>query len=247
MVLGAWPRRALAAVGALDLRKLRASAFRCPLCGPSLLVQLNDDEVAIRCARCGATPIAMSLACVLCACAPMLGEARVYELSARGAFHRFLRNRARSLVGSQYVAGAIPGSEVAGIRMEDVQRLTFPSCHFDICTSTEVFEHVPDDRKAFAEMWRVLKPGGLLFFTVPLDMHADTRERARMTDGALLHVLPPEYHRDPAFRERPVLAFRNYGKDIVARLIEAGFSQSWIRYPDVSWFGYSRPVIVALK
>ena len=243
-----WVHRVRQALSLLRGDRTRIKPFRCPLCGPSLLVQLDKNEISIRCGRCGATPIAMSIASVLSAQIPNLGAAAVYELSARGPLHRFLQREAASLVSSQYVEGEVPGSDVGGVRVEDVQCLTFPSSSFDVCTSTEVFEHVPNDRQAFTEILRVLRPGGVLLFTVPITLNANTRERATIVDGALVHLLPPEYHRDPAAGHSPVLAFRDYGVDIVARLNEAGFSQAEIMTPaGMSWFGYGRPVILARK
>jgi len=244
----AWAHHVRQALRLLRARRTRIKPFRCPLCGPSLLVQLDKHELAIRCARCGATPIAMSIASVLGAQIPNLGAAAVHELSARGPLHRFLQRKAASLVSSQYVEGEVPGSDVGGVRVEDVQRLTFPSSSFDVCTSTEVFEHVPNDRQAFAEILRVLRPRGVLLFTVPITLNANTRERAAIVDGTLVHLLPPEYHRDPAGGQSPVLAFRDYGVDIVVRLNEAGFSKAEMIYPaGMSWFGCRRPVILARK
>jgi len=151
-------------------------------------------------------------------------------------------------VSSQYVAGATPGSYVDGVRVEDVERLTFASSTFDVCTSTEVFEHVADDRQAFREVLRVLKPGGMLVFSVPINLDAGTVERAHVVDGSVVHLAPPEYHFDPASRHAPILAFRTYGRDIVGRLVDAGFSSVEIAQPrDGPWFGFRRPVIVAVK
>lgn len=232
----------------LNLRAAGVRPFRCPMCGPSVLLRLDAGELAVRCVRCGATPIAMSLASAVRAHVPELRHAAVYELSARGAFHDFLRRHCRSFVVSQYVEGARCGSIVDGVRVEDVQRLTFPDASFDLCTSTEVFEHVPDDRRAFGEVLRVLKPAGVMLFTVPIDPGATTRERAALADGRLVHFAPPEYHHDPASRLEPVLSFRDYGHDIVQRLRDAGFARAGIvRAPDGPWFGYARPVIAGWK
>jgi SAM-dependent methyltransferase len=42
---------------------------------------------------------------------------------------------------------------------------------FDLVLACDVIEHVEDDRRAFAELTRVLRPGGVLIFSVPL--HSD--------------------------------------------------------------------------
>jgi SAM-dependent methyltransferase len=247
-VADSWSRRLGRGIRVLRVSRARAKPFRCPLCGPSVLVRLDENEVAIRCLRCGATPIAMSLVSALLALVPDLRMATVFELSGRGPLYRFLRRHSQSVVGSQYVEGVAPGSSVAGVRVEDVQRLTFPANSFDICTSTEVFEHVADDRRGFAEVLRVLKPGGLFLFTVPIDLNANTRERAAIVGGKVVHFVPPEYHLDPASMQSPVLSFRDYGRDIVARLNEAGFSRVEIVHPaGAPWFGYQRPVLLGRK
>lgn len=49
----------------------------------------------------------------------------------------------------------------------DATRLPFPDESFDRAMASEVLEHVPDDAAAFAELARVLKPGGTLAITVP--------------------------------------------------------------------------------
>jgi 2-polyprenyl-3-methyl-5-hydroxy-6-metoxy-1,4-benzoquinol methylase len=49
----------------------------------------------------------------------------------------------------------------------DICHLGFADGSFDIVVSSEVIEHVPEPRKAVAELARVLKPGGLLALTTP--------------------------------------------------------------------------------
>jgi ubiquinone/menaquinone biosynthesis C-methylase UbiE len=46
-------------------------------------------------------------------------------------------------------------------------RLPFADASFDKAVSSEVLEHLPDDRAALAELYRVLRPGGTLVVTVP--------------------------------------------------------------------------------
>jgi SAM-dependent methyltransferase len=45
--------------------------------------------------------------------------------------------------------------------------LEFPDGHFDRIVSLEAFEHIDDMRRAAAECWRVLRPGGEFVVTAP--------------------------------------------------------------------------------
>lgn len=65
--------------------------------------------------------------------------------------------------GHEAAGAAAPGTVVAG----DALRLPFPDGAFDRVIAAEVLEHIPDDRRAAAELARVLRPGGTLAVTVP--------------------------------------------------------------------------------
>jgi len=159
-----------------------------------------------------------------------LGPARaatVYELSSRGALCRYLRRTFAQVTVSELWDDVTPGRFRDGVQCQDVQRLTHGDGSYDLVTSTEVFEHVPDDRRAFAEVHRVLRRGGLLVFTVPLMDAGPTLERAEIRDNRIVHLVTPEYHGDRLRGRRGVLAFRTYGPDIVDRLRAAGF-EAWL-------------------
>jgi ubiquinone/menaquinone biosynthesis C-methylase UbiE len=49
----------------------------------------------------------------------------------------------------------------------DAQALPFCDGAFSHAVCSEVLEHLEDDRRALAELWRVLRPGGVLALTVP--------------------------------------------------------------------------------
>jgi SAM-dependent methyltransferase len=53
-------------------------------------------------------------------------------------------------------------------RTGEITALPFGNEGFDLVVAFDVIEHVEDDQRAFAELTRVLKPGGRLIFSVPL-------------------------------------------------------------------------------
>lgn len=49
----------------------------------------------------------------------------------------------------------------------DAMSLPFRDCTIDVIICAQVYEHVPDDRRLFEEIYRVLVPGGVAFFSGP--------------------------------------------------------------------------------
>jgi len=232
------------------IHMLQPVAFRlgwwaCPLCGHHLQLRLDIDEMGVRCARCGASPVTQSIVAVIRAECPALTALSAYELSSRGALVDWLAARVGKLTTSEYLPGVAPGDTAGGVRCEDVQHLSFADAMFDLCTSTEVFEHVADDHAGFSELRRVLRPGGKFIFTVPLGGAEHTVERARMIGGGVVHLLEPEYHGDPYSPGTRVLCMRNYGSDIVERLRAAGFSSARLLRPAADMMHCARTVVVA--
>jgi SAM-dependent methyltransferase len=225
-----------------------AIAFqRCPYCGPSIFARLRREAVGVRCMRCAASAIHLAIGWAIRDTVARLDECDVCELSARGPLADFLSRRAKSLATSEYFADVPRGTSRDGVRCEDVQELSYADARFDLVTHTEVLEHVPDGARAFAELFRVLRPGGIMIFTVPLHGGARTVERARLRDGRIEHLLEPVFHYDP-LRRAGVLAYRDYGNDILDTLRKAGFVDSRITTARgrVPWVVDS-PIIVARK
>ena len=59
----------------------------------------------------------------------------------------------------------LPG---ATIKLGSAEEAHFPADSFDVITAWDVFEHVPDLDAASSSVMRMLKPGGLLTFVVPV-------------------------------------------------------------------------------
>lgn len=96
----------------------------------------------------------------------------------------------------------------------DITSLPFPDGVFDAIICAHVLEHVPDDRKAMRELYRVLSEDGWLLVDVPLDRGREsTYEDPSVTD-------PVEREKEYGQRDH----VRLYGQDFTDRLEEAGFS-----------------------
>jgi ubiquinone/menaquinone biosynthesis C-methylase UbiE len=102
-----------------------------------------------------------------------------------------------SVVGIDLTAAGLAIARRAGraVAQADAACLPFDSGRFDLVTSFDVLQCVPDDEVAAREIARVLKPGGFVVGTVAaLDvLHGDhsvlSEEVRRYTRGSLLRVL----------------------------------------------------------
>ena len=119
----------------------------------------------------------------------------------------------RRLFGNSKTVDADPHAD--GRVVDIVASLTdlpFPGDYADVLLALHVLEHIPDDRKAMAEIARVLAPTGVAVLQVPLS-DRDT------TDEAVLDT--PE---ERVARYGQADHVRLYGNDFFARLNEAGLT-----------------------
>lgn len=162
-------------------------------------------------------------------------DMKVYVYEQTTPFYKTLLKINPRLSGSEYLGPDVPkGAIVNGVRHEDAMELTYPSDSFDLLISNDVFEHVPDLQASLREARRVLKPGGVLIFSIPFDLSKEeSRVRAVLRNGALEHLEEPEYHGNP-LSEKGSLVFTDCGWDVIDRCREAGFT-------DASMFYYYSP------
>ncbi|MBI3481216.1 MAG: methyltransferase domain-containing protein [Nitrosomonadales bacterium] len=148
-----------------------------------------------------------------------------YELSTYGATLNYLRKHFGAVVASEYFPGLESGIVYQRILNQDVQGLTFSDASFDLVTSNQVFEHVPDDMPGYRECCRVLKPGGSLVFSVPLHDIPETRQLAVLKNGHIEWLGRPEFHdsRLGGAKSAPTFWYHSI-HDITSRVKEAGFS-----------------------
>ena len=133
------------------------------------------------------------------------------------------------IIGSEYLGAQYrSGQPVKGIRHEDVMNLSFYDLSIDLIVSNDVFEHVPDPGKAFAECARVLRSGGELIATIPFHSGCDSSVvRAKLASDGLNHLLPPTFHQNPISKEGS-LVFTDFGWDILEMLHKAGFDDNYL-------------------
>ena len=73
----------------------------------------------------------------------------------------------RNTFAAMAMAGEIDSSRFGGTIRGDATRLPFADAAFDCVVTSEVLEHIHEDRAALSELARVLKPGGTFAATVP--------------------------------------------------------------------------------
>ncbi|MFL5955667.1 MAG: class I SAM-dependent methyltransferase [Gaiellaceae bacterium] len=72
-----------------------------------------------------------------------------------------------SLFAAMAAQGEAPSGSLARTVRADLLALPFADASFDVVIAAEVLEHIPDDRRAVAEIARVVRPGGRVAVTVP--------------------------------------------------------------------------------
>jgi SAM-dependent methyltransferase len=140
------------------------------------------------------------------------------EINSCGFLHQFFQNLP-VLEYSEY------GSTDVTIPSENLEALTYESDMFDAVFTSDTFEHLPDVDAGHKEVWRVLKPGGIHFFTVPvLWRRSKTLKRTvKNSDGSIENNSPPSYHGEG---QPDYLVCSEFGQDIIDTVEANGFTVS---------------------
>ena len=121
----------------------------------------------------------------------------------------------------QYISADIKFNRKPTVKT-DIQETVFGNDIFDFVYCSHVLEHVPDDKKAMKEIYRILKPGGSAILMVPIQLQSPTT----LEDPS---INTPEL-RAKHYGQHDHLRF--YGLDFKDRLESVGFDVSADKYAD---------------
>jgi len=214
------------------------SCGRCPACLED--VSFVSRDLWLRdhflCSHCGCIPRERALMSVIESFRPSWREELIHESSPvpRGASLRLSRE-CPGYLPSQYFPDQPPGTAVQGIRCENLEALSFADNSVDLHVTQDVFEHLFHPLRAFREIARTLKPGGMHIFTTPLVRKAlPSRLRARLEGGEIRHLEPEEYHGNPVGDGRSLVTV-DWGFDICRHIHAAcGLFTHLIQIDDLS-------------
>ena len=122
-----------------------------------------------------------------------------------------LSSKVRALCGNNYISADLmsANADVAA----DITNLQFADEQFEYIICNHVMEHIVDEEKAFSELRRCLKAGGILILTVPICWEQKTFEASDVkTEEDRIKNYGQADH------------VRLYGNDIVSRVEKFGFS-----------------------
>ena len=235
----------------------------CATCGASPAVVLNNQpsyRESYRCSSCGASARERCLANALveiygkCRCRSLkdlveledFKNKKIYEPGITGINRRFLSLNS-SYLNSFFWPEHAFGSEIDGVRNENLESLTLAADSLDLVITSDIFEHIRHPSKAITEIARVLKVGGYHVFSVPItDVSiAKTQSRVDVSSDQDIHLLEPHYHGNGAGGKS--LVYNDFGSDFFQIIEGAGF-YSWISRFETTHELQSRVVsIVSMK
>jgi SAM-dependent methyltransferase len=112
-------------------------------------------------------------------------------------------------IGDGYLTADIDGTR-SMVQM-DITNIQYPDNSFDVIYCSHVLEHVPDDRTAIRECFRILKLGGWAILLVPVSGDKTFQDLSITDPAERVRLFGQDDH------------VRQYGADFVDLLKEAGF------------------------
>ena len=156
-----------------------------------------------------------------------LNEITIAEINSCGALHKTMK----TLPGISY-SEFQPDDH--SVRHENLMSLTYPEEVFDLVLHSDTLEHVPDVHVALLEIWRVLKPGGVSVFSMPIirDGRGTIRRAMLSKNGSVEHLKPASFHGGSFQSTRQYLVFTEFGEDFPEFFKKSGFKHILIEHTE---------------
>jgi SAM-dependent methyltransferase len=196
----------------------------CPFCGWRGIQFLpNGVELRknARCPKCDSLERHRLYYLYLKTCIPSDRKIRVLHFAPE----QILSKLFQSFPNVEYIsADIVPGKAMV---VADITNTSFADNEFDIIFCSHVLEHVPDDRKAMHELYRILNPAGFGILQVPIKTQ---RGGIPMTETYEDFSITDPGQREIAFGQHDHV--RIYGTDFKDRLESAKFKVTLVRFAD---------------
>ncbi|WP_416426113.1 class I SAM-dependent methyltransferase [Pseudomonas sp. App30] len=154
------------------------------------------------------------------------GPLRILDIAPAPVLSAFLKQIPDSVYRSADLFSPLADDKV------DLQDMSlYPDATFDFIVCSHVLEHVPDDRRAMAELHRVLAPGGVAILMVPILTTAT--ETDEDPDEASVDERWARFGQDDHVR-------MYCRADFLARLGDAGFHMQALTHADFSAASFTR-------
>ncbi|ONG53967.1 hypothetical protein BKE38_11255 [Pseudoroseomonas deserti] len=153
----------------------------------------------------------------------------IFEPGISGPLRRWLRQAGH--YEQSFHDPALPsGTGRDGLTCQDLMGTAFAAERFDLVVTSDILEHVRRPFAAFAEIRRILKPGGRHVWTVPFGGEPPALMRARVdASGAEDRLLlPAVYHGSGG--DGLSLVYTDFGRDIGRLLAEQGLPTRAVRH-----------------
>lgn len=199
------------------MKLVRITMGFCPCCKKHTVFIATDYYLRENyiCVFCRSTPRNRALVKTLKEFYPEYRGLKIHESSPSGSTLRQLKREVKQYSWSYFYEGKASGERLPGGGYnENLENLSFKDESFDIFITQDVLEHINEPAKAFSEISRVLRPGGMHIFTTPISPFQKTKSRISIQDGEIINVLPPVYHGNPIDKNGSLVTY-DWGNDIL--------------------------------
>jgi SAM-dependent methyltransferase len=173
---------------------------------------LGDDY---RCVSCNSKPRNRTPALTISKFFRNWKDSMLHESYLGDPLSDFLKRNCKNYNSFHFFLNVKGGEFKNGVRSENPERMTLEDSSINIFITPDVFGHVLNPKKAFAEIANVLKPGGIHFFTIPFywDLERTSERVSDKGDGSFMYLEDKMYHGNP-INFKGSLVTVDWGRDI---------------------------------